>query len=160
MVKFQKYFILSLVLASVICGLEAFDAPAYTRCKHIGVCEFLDVLGIKGDSDESQITARDGECNLFLTHIHIHIHIHIHLSSLGEVPLSDLSTCISARKKRRYLDFIDYFSITCQEQGLLNILENHGIKTAILSSRYPFASKDDKPPSQPLQIVAISVIQS
>ena len=157
MAKFQKSFILSLILAVAICGLEAFDAPAYTHCKHIGVCEFLDVLGIKGDSDESQITAMEGECNLFLTHTHTH------LSSLGEVSLPDLSTCISARKKRRYLDFIDYFSITCQEdqeKGLLNFLDTQWIKTAILSPRYAFASKDHKPPSQALQIVAISVIQS
>jgi len=158
MIKFRKSFILSLAMAVVMCGLEAFDAPAYILCNHIGVCEFLDVLGIKGDSTESQITRRDGECDLFLTHLSSLFD----LSSLIGLSLSDMATCFSVRKKRRYLDLKDYFLIRYQGQskGVFAFLEALWIKTAILSPRYAFASKDHNPPSLPLRIVAIFVIQS
>lgn len=162
MIKFRKSFILSLAMAVIMCGLEAFDAPAYTRCQHIEVCEFLDVLGIMDDSTDSQMTGRDGESDLFLTHLSSLSD----LSSKSGLSLSEMAACFNARKKRRHLDLGGYFSIRYQGQGqgIFTFMETLWIKIAILNpaayARYAFASKDHKPYSQPLRIVAISVIQS
>ncbi len=148
-------------MAVVMCGLEVLDAPAYIHCKHIGVCEFLDVVGVMGDSTQSQITSRDRECDLFLTHLSSLTD----LSSPIGLSLSDSATSLSARKKRRYLDLRDYFSIRCQDQrqGVFAFWETLWIKTAIVSpsyASYAFALKDRKSHSQPLRIVEISVIKS
>lgn len=47
--------ILGVSLAVCVCMLSGLDAPEYIRCKHIGVCEFLEVCGDLTTAHKSKI---------------------------------------------------------------------------------------------------------
>jgi hypothetical protein len=155
MFKINRYFIISLTLAVVICGLEAFDVPAYVSCKHIGVCEFLDVPGIKIDSAEPQMITtywQSGGINGW----------HLPKGWPDHLPVARLSAIRTQHRSdlREYF-FSIYICQIHQRQGL--DLDTKWVKIIIINYTnyilYSKYAKDSKLTSQVLRTLASSVIR-
>lgn len=155
MMNAQKFFLFSLILAAVICGLEVLDAPAYVHCRDTGVCEFLDIPAIFDDFTGSpQITAQGERYGFISSHL-------LNLTNSINRSLQGLSACLCARNKRDYLDFRWYFSSHYQKQRqkVVYFGDTYWLNADTLHSRNAFDLQNSIL-TPTLQIIATSVIQS
>ncbi|MDQ1276391.1 MAG: hypothetical protein QG610_1969 [Euryarchaeota archaeon] len=148
--------IVRISLVSLICLLSLFDAPEYTRCTHVGVCEFLEVCGDTTDTRKLEnllesmnkplprfisVKGRFGQLAGFFSWLKKIIYENFIRNSVSPIILPFLCRCVSPA--------YNLFSSPLKPEG-----------KAPAGKEQNLPSKESDSPSLALQIITISFIKS
>ena len=153
-------FFLKIFLTCLFCVLSLFDAPEYMHCTHIGVCEFLELHAHLKPSQEVEnifIRIKKGLNHHFSYHYAFFIEYYSHCPqrcndlSLSPVFSGNVGLSVPFYILSRYV-YPDY-------KKIIRSPFNKGHKLLVKKEHiFPVASK--LLPSQPLQIISTSIINS
>lgn len=153
-------FFLKIFLTCLICLLSLLDASEYVQCTHIGVCEFLEVHGNLKPSQEAEkiLTSIKKVINQPSSYFHaffIEYYSHCPQRS-GDLTFSqgffeNVGLSVPFYILSRYV-YPDYKKILC-------FSFNKGYKI-LVKQEHIFPITNKFLPSQPLQIISTSIINS
>jgi len=153
-------FFLKIFLACLFCLLSLLDAPEYVHCTHIGVCEFLEVHGNLKPSQEAEKILTGIEKNInqhsscpYAFFIEYYSHRPQRCGDLifSQVFFKNVGLSVPFYILSRYV-YPDYKKILC-------FPFNKGYKI-LVKQEHIFPITNKFLPSQPLQIISTSIINS
>jgi len=152
---------LKIFLTCLICLLSILDAPEYVQCTHIGVCEFLEVHGNLKPSQEAEkiLTSIKKVINQPSSYFHaFFIEYYSHCPqrcgdlTFGQGFFENVGLSVPFYILSRYV-YPDYKKILC-----FSFIK--GYKILVKQELSPITITNKFLPSQPLQIISASIINS
>ena len=154
-------FCIKIFLACLICLLSILDAPEYVHCTHIGVCEFFEVCGNLKPSREAEkiltsikkvINQTSSYFDAFFIEYYSHFPQRYSTDlTFSKIIFENVGLSVPFYIFSRYV-YPDYKKILC-----FRFNKGHKI---LVKQEHIFSITNKFLPSQPLQIISTSIINS